>query len=133
MGSECSWRRAGCPRSTAPASMSLSRRWMPPPRPSAPSSLTLFDPYIVNGQRVFMETCWLPALDGAGIDVFVETMDAAASAQCALFADLVRPVYRQWAASVHGDVLAARARRRRHRCLCRDDGCRRLGPVRPLH
>jgi FAD/FMN-containing dehydrogenase len=49
------------------------------------TSLTLFDPYIVNGQRVFMETCWLPALDGAGIDVFVEAMDTAASAQCALF------------------------------------------------
>jgi FAD/FMN-containing dehydrogenase len=49
------------------------------------TSLTLFDPYIVNGQRVFMDTCWLPALDGAGIDVFVEAMDTAASAQCALF------------------------------------------------
>jgi hypothetical protein len=44
----------------------------------------LFDPYIVNGQRVFMETCWLPALDSAGIDVFVEAMDTA-SAQCAVF------------------------------------------------
>ena len=37
MGSGCSWRRAGCPRSTAPPSTSLSRRWIPPPRPSAPS------------------------------------------------------------------------------------------------
>src|SRR5262249_44905505 len=49
------------------------------------TSLTFFDPYIVNGQRVFMETSWLPALDGAGIDVFGEAMDSAASAQCALF------------------------------------------------
>jgi len=49
------------------------------------TSLTLFDPYIVNGQRVFMDTCWLPALDSAGIDVFVEAMDTAASAQCAVF------------------------------------------------
>jgi FAD/FMN-containing dehydrogenase len=49
------------------------------------TSLTLFDPYIVNGQRVFMETCWLPALDSAGIDVFVEAMATAASPGCALF------------------------------------------------
>ena len=49
------------------------------------TSLTLYDPYIVNGQRVFMETCWLPALDRAGIDVFVEMTETAASAGCALF------------------------------------------------
>jgi FAD/FMN-containing dehydrogenase len=49
------------------------------------TSLTVFDPYIVNGHRVFMETCWLSALDTAGIDVFVEAMDTAASAQCAVF------------------------------------------------
>ena len=47
--------------------------------------LTLHDPYIVNGQRVFMDTCWLPALDSAAIDVFVEVMETAASAQCAIF------------------------------------------------
>ena len=49
------------------------------------TSLTLYDPYIVNGQRVFMDTCWLPALDSAAIDVFVEVMETAASAQCAIF------------------------------------------------
>jgi hypothetical protein len=49
------------------------------------TSLTLYDPYIVNGQRVFMDTCWLPALDSAAIDVFVEAMETAASAQCAIF------------------------------------------------
>jgi FAD/FMN-containing dehydrogenase len=49
------------------------------------TSLTLFDPYIVNGQRVFMETCWLPALDSAGVDVFVETMATAVSPGCAVF------------------------------------------------
>jgi hypothetical protein len=49
------------------------------------TSLTLFDPYIVNGQRVFMDTCWLPALDSAAIDVFVEATETAASAQCAVF------------------------------------------------
>ena len=46
--------------------------------------LTLYDPYIVNGRRVFMDTCWLSELDNANIDVFVEAMDSAASAQCAL-------------------------------------------------
>jgi len=49
------------------------------------TSLTLFDPYIVNGQRVFMETCWLPALDSAGITAFMEAMAAAVSPGCALF------------------------------------------------
>jgi hypothetical protein len=49
------------------------------------TSLTLFDPYIVNGQPVFMETCWLPALDSAAIDVFVEATETAASAHCAVF------------------------------------------------
>ena len=49
------------------------------------ASLTLFDPYLVNGQRVFMETCWLPALECAGIDVFVEAIASAASPGCAVF------------------------------------------------
>ncbi len=49
------------------------------------TSLTLYDPYIVNGQRVFMDTCWLPALDSIAIDIFVEAMETAASAQCAVF------------------------------------------------
>ena len=49
------------------------------------TSLTLYDPYIVNGQRVFMDTCWLPALDSAAIDVFIEATETAASAQCAVF------------------------------------------------
>ena len=49
------------------------------------ASLTLFDPYIVNGQRVFMETCRLPALDSASIDVFIQTMETAVSPGCAVF------------------------------------------------
>jgi hypothetical protein len=48
------------------------------------TSLTVYDPYIVNGQRVFMETCWLPALDSAGIAAFIEAMAAAVSPGCAL-------------------------------------------------
>jgi hypothetical protein len=47
------------------------------------ASLTLYDPFIVNGQRVFMETCWLSALDSTGIDVFVEA-ETAALARCAV-------------------------------------------------
>jgi FAD/FMN-containing dehydrogenase len=49
------------------------------------ASLTAFDPYLVNGQRVFMESCWLPALDGDGIDVFIQAMQKAVSAGCAIF------------------------------------------------
>jgi FAD/FMN-containing dehydrogenase len=49
------------------------------------TSLTLYDPYVVNGQRVFMDTSWLPALDSAAIDVFVEAMATAASPGCAIF------------------------------------------------
>jgi FAD/FMN-containing dehydrogenase len=49
------------------------------------ASLTAFDPYIVNGQRTFMETCWLPALDNGSIDVFIEAMTTAVSPGCAVF------------------------------------------------
>jgi FAD/FMN-containing dehydrogenase len=49
------------------------------------ASLTLFDPYLANGQRVFMETCWLPALDRGTIDVFIQAMETAASLGCAIF------------------------------------------------
>src|SRR6516164_6745119 len=30
------------------------------------TSLSVFDPHIVNGQRALMQTCWLPTLDEAG-------------------------------------------------------------------
>jgi FAD/FMN-containing dehydrogenase len=49
------------------------------------ASLTAFDPYIVNGQRAFMETCWLPALDSRSIDVFIESMETAVPPGCAIF------------------------------------------------
>jgi hypothetical protein len=48
-------------------------------------SLTVFDPYLVNGQREIMETCWLAALDGGSIDVFVRAMEMAVSSGCAIF------------------------------------------------
>src|SRR5215467_451112 len=49
------------------------------------ASLAMFDAYIVNGQRTLMETCWLPALDGRSIDVFIEAMETAISPGCAVF------------------------------------------------
>jgi hypothetical protein len=49
------------------------------------ASLTLFDPYLANGQRVFMDTCWLPALRTGSIDAFMQTMEAAVSPGCAVF------------------------------------------------
>jgi FAD/FMN-containing dehydrogenase len=49
------------------------------------TSLSVFDPHIVNGQRTFMETCSLPVLDEAAADVLVEAMAKAVSAGCAIF------------------------------------------------
>jgi hypothetical protein len=46
--------------------------------------LTIFDPFIVNGQRVFMETCWLPALASGSIDAFIQAMSMAVSPRCAI-------------------------------------------------
>jgi FAD binding domain/Berberine and berberine like len=47
--------------------------------------LTAFDPYIVNGRRTFLETCWLPKLGSTAIDIFIHTMEAAVSPGCAIF------------------------------------------------
>jgi len=49
------------------------------------ASLTAFDPYLVNGQRTFMETCWLPSLDSSSIGIFVQAMETAVSPGCAIF------------------------------------------------
>jgi FAD/FMN-containing dehydrogenase len=48
------------------------------------ASLAIFDQFLVTGKRVFMETCWLPALDSHSIDVFIRAMGAAASPGCAI-------------------------------------------------
>ena len=48
------------------------------------ASLTVFDAYLANGQRTFMETCWLPALERHSIDVFIAAMTVA-SPGCAVF------------------------------------------------
>jgi hypothetical protein len=49
------------------------------------NSLSAFDAYIVNGQRTFMETCWLPALGAGGVDALIEIMKGAVSPGCAIF------------------------------------------------
>jgi FAD/FMN-containing dehydrogenase len=49
------------------------------------ASLTAFDAYLANGQRTFMETCWLPALDSGGIDVMMQAMETAVGPGCAVF------------------------------------------------
>jgi FAD/FMN-containing dehydrogenase len=48
------------------------------------ASLAVFDPFLVTGQRVFMETCWLPALDSLSIDAFIRAMATAVSPGCAI-------------------------------------------------
>src|SRR6202035_1617861 len=47
------------------------------------ASLSVFDPFIVNGQRVFMETCSLPVLNEDAA-IIVEAMAKAVSAGCAI-------------------------------------------------
>ena len=47
-------------------------------------SLTTFDPFIVNGNRNYMETCWLPELDDAAIDVFIDAIANAVAPGCAI-------------------------------------------------
>jgi FAD/FMN-containing dehydrogenase len=48
------------------------------------TSLAIFDPFLATGQRVFMETCWLPTLDSQGIDAFIRAMETAALPGCAI-------------------------------------------------
>jgi FAD/FMN-containing dehydrogenase len=48
------------------------------------ASLSAFDAYIVNGRRVVMDTCWLPALDRASLAVLIAAMATAVSPGCAL-------------------------------------------------
>ena len=71
------------------------------------TSLKVFDPYLVNGQRVLMETCWIPTLDSGCADVFVRAMETAASAGCAIFTH----EFRGAAARVPTDATAFALRR----------------------
>jgi FAD/FMN-containing dehydrogenase len=49
------------------------------------TSLSVFDPHIVYGQRALMETCWLPELNDASIEALVDVIVNSASAGCAIF------------------------------------------------
>jgi FAD/FMN-containing dehydrogenase len=49
------------------------------------AALTMFDPYLVSGQRIIMDTCWIPALDGRSIDALIRAMEDAVSPGCAIF------------------------------------------------
>src|SRR3984893_5612971 len=47
--------------------------------------------------------------------------------------DCIRPLYRQWATYLHGDVLASGARQWQHRCFHPGDDACRLARLRRLH
>src|SRR6516164_2628487 len=49
------------------------------------AALTIFDPYLVYGQCELMETCWLPTLDGRGIDGLIQAAETSVSPGCAIF------------------------------------------------
>jgi FAD/FMN-containing dehydrogenase len=49
------------------------------------AALTVFDSYLVSGQRVIMETCWIPSFDSRSIDAFLQAMEDAVSPGCAMF------------------------------------------------
>ncbi len=49
------------------------------------ASLANFDAFLVNGQRVLMETAWLPSLDLRSIAALIGAMANAASPGCAVF------------------------------------------------
>ena len=49
------------------------------------ATLSAFDAYIVNGQRTFMETCWLPVFDSGSIELCIQAMATAPSPGCAIF------------------------------------------------
>ena len=46
--------------------------------------LATFDAFDVGGLRVVMDCCWLPVLDGSGIDTFVSAIKNAPSTGCAI-------------------------------------------------
>jgi FAD/FMN-containing dehydrogenase len=49
------------------------------------TALTVFDKFLVYGQRYLIETCWLPALDSRGVDAFIGAMETVVSPGCAVF------------------------------------------------
>jgi FAD/FMN-containing dehydrogenase len=49
------------------------------------NSLTVFDKFLVYGQRYLIETCWLPALDNRCVEAFIAAAKSAVSPGCAVF------------------------------------------------
>ena len=52
--------------------------------------LGIFAAHIVNGQRVFMETSWLPSIDGRSVDAMIHAMANAESPGCAIITHAFR-------------------------------------------
>jgi FAD/FMN-containing dehydrogenase len=52
--------------------------------------LGIFAPHIVNGQRVFMETSWLPSIDSRSVDAMIHAMAGAVSPGCAIITHAFR-------------------------------------------
>jgi FAD/FMN-containing dehydrogenase len=71
------------------------------------ASLREFDGHFTNGQRVFMETSWLPTLDGGSIDALIQAMETAVSPGCAI----VTHEFKGAASRVTGEATAFGLRR----------------------
>jgi hypothetical protein len=71
------------------------------------ASLSAFDAHIVNGRRIFMQTCWLPALGSGSIDLFIQGIKAAVSPGCAI----VTHAFKGAASRVPDDATAFGLRR----------------------
>jgi FAD/FMN-containing dehydrogenase len=57
---------------------------------SCKDRLGIFAAHIVNGQRVFMETSWLPSMDSRGVDAMIQAMAGAVSPGCAILTHAFR-------------------------------------------
>ncbi len=49
------------------------------------AALAMWDPFIVNGNHQFIETCWVPALAGPALEPFIAAVADAPSPGCAIF------------------------------------------------
>jgi FAD/FMN-containing dehydrogenase len=68
--------------------------------------IALTDPFVVHGQRVLMETCWLPSLGGS-IDAFLQASATAVSSGC----KVITHEFRGAASRVPADATAFGLRR----------------------
>ena len=57
---------------------------------SCSDRLGMFASQIVNGQRVFMETSWLPSMDSRSVDAMIHAMAGAVSPGCAIITHAFR-------------------------------------------